>query len=122
MKNINILPLHVALILLDKSKELAAEWCDGLSDIDMTTDGMFAVEYEGMYGKHWSYFATEQEREDYINKKRKDFMQTQDVNYYFLKAEWIAKRKASMHFKEATASNIGNLISSETAAILANIK
>jgi hypothetical protein len=37
------------------------EW---LSDIDTTRDGKFAIEWDGIYGKHWETFDTEEARSE----------------------------------------------------------
>ena len=45
-----------------------------LSDLDMAYNketgeyDIFAVEWDGMYGKYWQYFSTEEEREEAIER------------------------------------------------------
>ena len=49
--------------------DLICMYTDGLSDMYMGYDPetqdytLFAVEWDGMYGRHWEYFKTEAERE-----------------------------------------------------------
>jgi hypothetical protein len=65
--------------------EVISMYVDGLSDLDMGYDPetgdytLFAVEFDGMFGRHWEYFKTEEEREARLQRhsqEQLDFLPT----------------------------------------------
>jgi len=54
---------------------------DLLSDLDMAYDSetgdytLFAVEFDGIFGKHWEYFKTEEERDERLKRYEQELLE-----------------------------------------------
>ena len=84
---------------------------EGLSDMDYSYNpetkkfDIPAVEWDGIYGKHWERFDSEEARTIRLDRYSKEL----DAHIAEYVKEGLAKRKEARRSKEASKNTLGNL-------------
>ena len=108
-------PFHIYQKFKAQAQEEASWSAEGLSDMDMGYDPAtgeytkFGVEWDGMFGKHWDYYDTEEERSKAIDERQAQY--AEDVAYgskkilKVLVEKWLEKKRE----QERVRPTLGNL-------------